>query len=100
MEYRKKWQIPGAEFHRMMEESKDEDEAGFKRREGGKFDQRIANESDLKEAAVRAIRQTVRWPSWSQSIKGFVTAGPIRSWKYMGEKRAKGRQTNDKSKSE
>jgi mitochondrial translocator assembly and maintenance protein 41 len=93
MEYRKKWQIPGAEFNRMMEESKDEDEAGFKRREGGKFDQRIATEDDLKEAAVRAIQQTVRWPSWTQSIKGFVTAGPSRSLRYLREKRAKGLQT-------
>jgi translocator assembly and maintenance protein 41 len=98
MEYRKKWQIPGAEFNRMMEERKDEDEKGFKRREGGSFDQRIANENDLKEVAVHVIRQTVRWPSWSQSIKGFVTAGPSRSLKYMGEKRAKGQQTKEGAK--
>jgi mitochondrial translocator assembly and maintenance protein 41 len=102
MEYRKKWQIPGGEFNRMMEESKDEDEGGFKRREGGRFDRRIANEDDLKESAVRAIQQTVRWPSWNQTIKGIFTAGPSRSWKYLGEKRSKGRKikTEEKSKDE
>jgi translocator assembly and maintenance protein 41 len=89
MEYRKKWQIPGGEYNRMMEESKDEDEAGFKRREGGAFDRRIAGEDDLKESVVKSIKQTVSWPSWSQSIKGFVTAGVSRSLKYMGEKRSK-----------
>jgi mitochondrial translocator assembly and maintenance protein 41 len=98
MEYRKKWQIPGAEFNRMMKESQDEDAEGFKRREGGKFDQRIANEDDLKDTAVHVIRQTVRWPSWSQSTKGFLTAGPSRSWKYLGEKRAKGRQPKEDDK--
>jgi translocator assembly and maintenance protein 41 len=89
MEYRKKWQIPGGEFQRMMEESKDEDEAGFKRREGGAFDRRIAGEDDLQDSVVKSIKQTVSWPSWSQSIKGFVTGGITRSLKYMGEKRSK-----------
>lgn len=90
MEYRKKWQIPGGEFNRMMEESKDEDEVGFKKREGGAFDRRIASEGDIKDTVVRSIRNTVKWPSWNQSIKGFVTAGWTRGWKYLGEKRAKG----------
>jgi translocator assembly and maintenance protein 41 len=89
MEYRKKWQIPGREFDQMMEESKDEDEGGFKRRDGGEFDRRITGEDDLKEAVVRSIRQTVSWPSWSQSMKGFITAGWSRSWRYALEKRAK-----------
>jgi translocator assembly and maintenance protein 41 len=92
MEYRKKWQISGGEFSRMMEESKDEDADGFKRREGGDFDRRIAGETDLKESVIASIKQTVQWPSWSQSIKGFATAGLSRSWKYLGEKRAKARK--------
>jgi translocator assembly and maintenance protein 41 len=89
MEYRKKWQIPGGEFNRMMEAAKDEDETGFKKREGSEFDRRIAGEDDISTSVVNSIRNTVKWPSWSQSVKGIVTAGPIKSLKYVGEKRAK-----------
>ncbi|KAF2674313.1 mitochondrial matrix Mmp37, partial [Microthyrium microscopicum] len=92
MEYRKKWQIPGADFARMMEESRDEDEKGFKKREGGDFDRRIAGEEEgVKDAVISSIQHTVKWPSWSQSIKGFATAGWSRGWKYVGEKRKKGK---------
>lgn len=96
MEYRKKWQIPGREFNKMMEEAKDEDEAGFKRREGGDFDRRIAGEDDVKDAVIRSIRNTVKGPAYSQSMKGFLTAGWGRSWKYIGEKRAKGKNKAEK----
>jgi translocator assembly and maintenance protein 41 len=95
MEYRKKWQIPGAEFNKMMEARKDEDETGFKRREAGSFDKKIAVEDDLKKTVSTAVQQTVSWPSWSQSVKGFPTAGWSRTWKYIGEKRMKARQVKE-----
>ena len=91
MEYRKKWQIPGREFDRIMDESRDEDEEGFRRRDGGKFDRRIAGEEDVPAAVGRCVRQTVAWPSLSQSVKAIATAGFSRSWRYAQEKRAKGR---------
>jgi mitochondrial translocator assembly and maintenance protein 41 len=87
--YQRKFQIPGREFAKMLEASKDEDEGSFKRRQGGKFDQRIAGESDLRDMVGRAIRQTVGWPSTSQTIKSFFTAGVGRSWRYFMEKRGK-----------
>jgi translocator assembly and maintenance protein 41 len=90
-EYRKKWQISGSEFDEIMTAAKDEDEVGFKRRLGSQFDRRIAEEPDLKDVTAKAVRQTVKWPSWSQSVKSFVTAGVGRSLKYMGEKRDKGK---------
>jgi translocator assembly and maintenance protein 41 len=99
MEYRKKWQIPGREFAKMMEDSRDEDETGFKRRQGGRFDQRIAEEGDVSSAVVNAIKQTVSWPSWTQSLKGFPTAGVSRSLKYIGEKRKKGQQKKKEAES-
>jgi translocator assembly and maintenance protein 41 len=91
MEYRKKWQIPGREFDRIMDESRDEDAEGFRRRDGGQFDRRIANEEDVPAAVGRCVRQTVAWPSLSQSVKAIATAGIGRSWRYAREKRAKGR---------
>ncbi|KAF2099496.1 mitochondrial matrix Mmp37 [Rhizodiscina lignyota] len=89
--YQKKFSIPGKEFVRMLEASKDEDESSFKKRQGGEFDRRIAQEDDLREMVRRAIRQTVSWPSTSQSIKSFLTAGVGRSWRYFSEKRQKNR---------
>lgn len=87
--YQKKFRISGREFIKVLEGSKDEDESSFKRREGGEFDRRIAGQDDLRDMVARAIRETVSWPSTSQSVKSFVTAGFGRSWRYLSEKRQK-----------
>jgi translocator assembly and maintenance protein 41 len=87
--YQRKFGIPGREFQHMLEQSKDEDDMSFKRREGGEFDRRIAGEADLKEMVSKAIYQTVWWPSISQTVKSALTAGVGRSWRYWGEKRSK-----------
>jgi len=73
----------------MLEASKDEDDISFKKREGSEFDRRIAGEADVKDMVHRAIRQTVEWPSIGQTMKGVVTSGLRRSWKYYSDKRAK-----------
>jgi len=90
--YQKKFQIPGRDFKTLLNESRDEDESGFKKRQGGEFDRRIAKEDDLREMVGKAIRQTVKWPSITQSLKGPVTAGPTRTWRYLKEKKEKSRQ--------
>lgn len=87
--YQRKFQIPGRDFDKMLEESKDEDDISFKRRQGGEFDRRIAGEDDLREMVAKAIKQTVSWPSTTQSIKSFMTAGFGRSFHYFSEKRSK-----------
>lgn len=62
---------------------------------GTKFDQQIASDANLAQEVAKSIRATVSWPSTSQSIKGFFTAGPFKSWSYVGEKlkKAKGKST-------
>jgi len=35
--------------------------------------------------------QTVKWPSTVQTLKALLTAGPTRSWRYVREKREKGK---------
>lgn len=92
-QYQSKYQIPRAEFNKMLEESKDEDGSRIKRREGGGFERRIANEppEDLRSEVRIAIKKTIGWPSTSQSIKGLVTGGISRSWRYMSEKMEKSR---------
>lgn len=90
--YQKKFSIPGREFQEMLEASKDEDaKGGVKKPVGGVFDKRIACETDLPQMVARAVNQTVKWPSTVQTIKGVLTAGPVKGWKYLQEKRQKGK---------
>lgn len=91
--YQRKFGIRGDEFQRMLEESRDEDaKGGLKKQVGGPWDKRIAGEDDLPAMVTKAVNQTVKWPSTVQSMKSFATAGPIRGWRYLQEKRAKGKE--------
>jgi translocator assembly and maintenance protein 41 len=89
-QYQKKYQIPQLEFNKMLEAASDEDATRINRREGGGFERRIAREppEDLRGEVRGVIKNTIGWPSTIQSLKGFVTAGVGRSWRYMGEKYA------------
>jgi translocator assembly and maintenance protein 41 len=98
-QYQKKYQIPQLEFNKMLEESTDEDATRIKRRQGGGFEQRIAKEppEDLRAEVRGVIKKTISWPSTSQSLKGVVTAGIRRTWRYMSEKTAKHREGTKKA---
>ncbi|KMU71983.1 hypothetical protein CISG_00292 [Coccidioides immitis RMSCC 3703] len=78
-----------AEFNKMMEQATDEDPERIHRRQGTAFDRRIAAEDHLKEEVAKSIKKTISWPSTSQSIKGIVTAGFRRMFRYLKEKRDK-----------
>jgi translocator assembly and maintenance protein 41 len=88
-QYQSRFKIPRAEFNKMMSENTDEDPERIHRRQGGKFEQKIAGEEHLKEEVSAAIKKTISWPSVSQSIKGIYTAGLRKTWRYLGEKRQK-----------
>ncbi|KIV94769.1 hypothetical protein PV10_02501 [Exophiala mesophila] len=91
-EYQSKFQIPRGEFNELMEKTKDEDPERIRRREGGPFERRIAEDTEgggLREEVRQVIEKTIRWPSFTQSLKGVVTAGLGRSWRYASEKRSK-----------
>lgn len=88
-QFQSRYQIPQAEFDKMMEEAADEDPERFHRREGGKFEQRIAAEEQLTDEVSTAIKKTIYWPTVSQSAKGLVTSGFGRTWRYVREKREK-----------
>jgi len=93
-QFQKKFQIPQLEFNKMMEESNAEDTTIFKKRLGGGFEQRIATEpaEELRGEVRGVIKKTISWPSAVQSLKGVVTAGFGRTWRYMGEKMDKHKQ--------
>jgi len=91
-EYQSKFNIPRGEFKQMLEQTKDEDPDRIRKREGGPFEQRIAEDHEgggLKEEVKQVIHKTIRWPSITQSVKSIITAGAGRSWRYASEKRQK-----------
>jgi len=90
-QYKQKFQIPGSAFSDILQESQDDDPTGFRRREGGDFERRIAQDDNLPHEMARGVRSTVSWPASMQTIKGVFTSGVGRSWKYVQEKRSKGR---------
>lgn len=94
-EYQSKFNIPRGEFQQMLEHTKDEDPERIRKREGGPFEQRIASDTEgggLREEVRQVIESTIRWPSFTQSLKGPITAGFARSWRYMKEKREKAKK--------
>lgn len=87
--YQKKFGISGREFNKIFEAQKDEDEKSFKKKQGGDFEQRIASQDDIRKQVGQVIQKTVKWPSIGQSLKGILTAGPVKSYRYAKEKRKK-----------
>ena len=98
--YQSKYQIPQLDFNKMMEQSNDEDPTRIKRRQGGPFEQRLAAEEQrsLNEEVSAAITQIIKYPSYSQSLKGPVTSGLGKSWRYMREKWKKYKEGQNQSK--
>ncbi|KAL9122851.1 MAG: hypothetical protein Q9187_000587 [Circinaria calcarea] len=93
-QYQSKYQIPRLEFNKMLEDTNDEDPTRVKRRQGGPFERRIAGEDyqELKKEVSVVIKKTIGWPSVSQSLKGIVTGGLVRTWRYLKEKGEKYRE--------
>lgn len=98
-QYQKKFAMPREEFSRMMEASSD-DGGSIKRRQGGEFEKRIARDdpAQLQEIVRRVIKQTVNWPSTTQSIKGVLMGGWSRTMRYLGEKVGKWKSGRKQSK--
>lgn len=101
-QYQKKFAMPRGEFNKMMEASSDDDTTSIRRRQGGEFERRIVADDPekLREIVRTVIKQTVNWPSTVTSMKGLLTGGWGRTFRYLGEKYSKwktGRAT-DKAK--
>ncbi|KAJ3496152.1 hypothetical protein NLG97_g2870 [Lecanicillium saksenae] len=97
-QYQKKFAIPREEFSIMMKATRDDDPSSNKRRQGGEFDRRIAADKpeELQALVRQVIKQTVNWPSTSQSIKGFLMGGWGRTYRYLKEKYDKWNQGKKK----
>lgn len=86
----------------MLEASSDEDPTRIKRREGGEFEQRVASDEpgSLQKEVRQVIKKTIMWPSTQQTVKGIVTGGVRRTWRYVREKVAKYQEGKRKGKEE
>jgi translocator assembly and maintenance protein 41 len=92
-QYKKKFQIPGSAFDNILEMSNEEGREGdFKRREAGEFEQRVAEQDDLREVMAKCVQGTVAWPATSQTVKSFFTAGVGRAWRYYSDKRKRSKE--------
>ncbi|KAL9124160.1 MAG: hypothetical protein Q9217_006483 [Psora testacea] len=98
--YQSKFQIPQLEFEKMMEQSNDEDPSRVRRKQGGIFEQRIAGDEQisLNKEVSAVLTNIIKWPCYSQSLKGIVTSGFGRSWRYLTEKWEKNREGRRKEK--
>ncbi|KAK1749825.1 mitochondrial matrix Mmp37-domain-containing protein [Echria macrotheca] len=101
-QYQKKFAIPQEDFDKMMAESRNEDSIAFKRREGGGFERRIAQDDpeELRKYIRSVIKQSISWPATTQSLKGPLTSGFRKTWRYLMEKMGKYRQGKAAEKAE
>lgn len=84
------FKLDSQQFRDILEESKDE--TTFTRSMGTDFDRRIAGDSNLPELVAKTVKSIINGPSVKEAIKGIATAGVRKSWRYLSEKRAKGRE--------
>ncbi|KAG5984458.1 hypothetical protein E4U55_004678 [Claviceps digitariae] len=93
-QYQKKFAIPRGEFNSMMQATNDDESTSIKRRQGGPFEKRIAqdNPDQLRQIVSQVIKQTVSWPSSVQSAKGVIMGGWSRTRRYLSEKFSKWRK--------
>ncbi|KAH7146319.1 mitochondrial import protein MMP37 [Dactylonectria macrodidyma] len=101
-QYRKKFSMPKEEFNELMKAAADDETTSVQRRQGGDFERRVATDdpAKLQEMVRKVIKQTVNWPSTSQSIKGVLMGGWSRTIRYLGEKISKFRKGQQKAKNE
>lgn len=97
-QYQSKFQIPQIEFNKMLDETNDTDPTRVRKQQGGAFEQRIAGgeQQALTKEVSAALQRTIKWPSYSQSLKGPVTAGISKTWRYLSEKWQKNREGKSK----
>lgn len=105
-EYQRKLAIPQLEFDAMMEADSSfvsSTSSSSKRRAGGAgglpFETRIAQDEPaaLRASVRQVIKQTIGWPSTTQSMKGLLTGGLRKSAGYVWEKVEKYRDGQKKA---
>lgn len=63
---------------------------------GVKYTSGKQGEDEIREVLIHTVEKTVGSSALVQSVKGILTAGLVRSWKYASAKRAKYKQSQAK----
>lgn len=86
-QYQRKFAIPQEDFDAIM--GTDASSGSSKKSSGsGGFEMRIANDDavELRSHVRKVIKNTIGWPSTTQSLKGILTGGFKKSLGYVWEK--------------
>lgn len=87
-QYQRKFEIPQVEFDAMMETDASSGSSKKQVSGSGGFEMRIANDdpAELRGHVRKVIKNTIGWPSTTQSLKGILTGGVKKSLGYVWEK--------------
>lgn len=87
-QYQRKFEIPQVEFDAMMETDASSGSSKKQVSGSGGFEMRIANDdpAELRGHVRKIIKNTIGWPSTTQSLKGLLTGGVKKSLGYVWEK--------------
>ncbi|ROV99511.1 hypothetical protein VMCG_06424 [Cytospora schulzeri] len=104
-QYQRKFAIPQLEFDDMMAADLSSFTASTSKRrsttggDGLQFETRIAQDdpAELRSGVRQVIKQTIGWPSTTQSLKGLLTGGVRKSFGYVWEKVEKYRDGQKKA---
>ena len=91
-QYKGVFHVPSKEFEGLLAQNDDDP---MHPRLGGDFEQKIAREDNLPRIVAEVVKKTVTWPTYTQTIKGLLTAGPVRGWRYLSEKRSKSKTAKE-----
>ncbi|GAA5973749.1 hypothetical protein JCM8115_005371 [Rhodotorula mucilaginosa] len=88
--YERKWNLEGALLRQRDQKAHDaEREEGGAQRidlESSKMWERIVADPEFRQVMDKSLAQIVARPTFNQSLKGILSAGPIKSLRYVGPK--------------
>ncbi|GAA5882178.1 hypothetical protein JCM3774_005455 [Rhodotorula dairenensis] len=87
--YERKWNLEGALLRQRDQQAHDtEKETGGNRidLESSKMWERIVADPEFREVMDKSLAQIVARPTFNQSLKGILSAGPLKSLRYVGPK--------------
>lgn len=88
--YERKWNLEGALLRQRDQKAHDaEREQGGAQRidlESSKMWERIVADPEFRQVMDKSLAQIVARPTFNQSLKGILSAGPIKSLRYVGPK--------------
>ncbi|POY75041.1 hypothetical protein BMF94_2017 [Rhodotorula taiwanensis] len=85
--YERKWNLEGALLRERDQKLHDNEREGLPLDlESTKMWERIVEDAEFKQVMDKSLSQIVARPTFNQSLKGILSAGPLKSLRYVGPK--------------